>query len=204
MKFYYHPLSGNCRRALATIRFNGRDDIELVQVDFAKGEHKAPEFLAINPNGKIPALTDGDLHLWESNAIMQYVSSDSSLWPPSKVRYDIVRWQFWTTAHFGAATGKIVFERVFKPNFGMGAADEAKVEAALADFDRFAKVLDGHLEGRDYLVGEAVTLADFSVAEALTYAAPAGIDLTPYPNLARWNANLDTIEAWKSTAPQLG
>ena len=169
-----------------------------------KGEHKTPEYLEINPNGKIPALVDGDTKLWESNAIMQYISSDSSLWPPNKSRYDIARWQFWSNAHLGQATGTIAFERVFKANFGMGDADEAKVEAALANFERFAGVLDGCLEGRDWLVGDAVSLADFSVAADFQYIPAAGVDMSAYANITRWLAGLDEIDAWSKTAPQLG
>ena len=201
MKLYLNKLSPNCRRVSATVAYNGRDDIEIVNVDFQKGEHKRPAFLAINPNGKVPALTDGDLNLWESNAIMQYISSDSSLWPPSKVRYDIARWQFWGLAHLGQATGKITFQRVLKPSFGLGDPDEAVVEAALEEFNRYATVLNGQLEGQDYLVGDSVTLADFSVAASLTYAGPSGLDLSPYPNITAWLARLDEIEAWKDSGP---
>jgi glutathione S-transferase len=204
MKFYYNPMSNNCRRALATILFNGRTDIEMEVLDFKAGDLKKPEFLAVNPNGKIPALSDGDFSLWESNAIMQYVSSDSSLWPPDKSRYDIARWQFWTSAHFGPALGTIAYERLMKPHHGMGDTDEAKVEEAMTNFNGFAAVLDGALEGKDYLVNDSLTLADFSVASELTYAVPAGVDLAPYPNIQRWLGNLDTVEAWSKSAPQLG
>ncbi len=68
----------------------------------------------------------------------------------------------------------------------------------------FATVLNDHLEGRDYLVGDPLTLADFSVGAALTYVAPAQIDLTPYPSIIAWNDRLNGIEAWANSAPKPG
>lgn len=202
MKLYYHPISQNCRRVLATIYENGLD-LELEEVDLLQGAHRQPEYLAINPNGKVPTLVDGDFKLWESTAIMQYLSQDSPLWPPSKVRYDIIRWQCWAIAHFGHAIGKVVGERLVKKVFGGGEPDEAVVAAGLEEFERFATVLNGHLEGRDWLVGDGLTLADFSVAAELTYAPAVNIGLEPYPHIARWYAAISERDAWKRSAPQL-
>jgi glutathione S-transferase len=201
MKLHYHPISHNCRRVLATIYELGRDDVELNLVDLFQGEHKTPEFLKLNPNGKVPVLVDGDYSLWESTAIMQYLSGDSSLWPASKVRYDIIRWQVWGVGHWGPPIGKIVYERLVKKVTGGGEADEATVSDALGDFQQFAEVLNGHLEGRDWLVGDGITLADVSVAANLTYAPAVGIDLEPYANIRRWYDSIEAREAWKKSAP---
>jgi len=201
MKLYFNPISDNCRRVLATIHHIGRTDVELVPVDLMKGDHMKPEYLALNPNGKVPTLVDGDTTLWESVAIMQYLSSDSSLWPASKARYDIIRWQVWGVVHLGPAVGKIVGERVVKPLLRKTAPDETVVAQGLEELDRFAKVLNGHLQGRDYLVGSDLTLADLSVAASFTYAKPAKIDLAPYPNVARWYASIEALDAWKKSAP---
>jgi len=201
MKLHYHPISHNCRRVLATIFELGRDDVELNLVDLFQGEHKTPEFLKLNPNGKVPVLEDGDYSLWESTAIMQYLAGDSVLWPASKVRYDIIRWQVWGVGHWGPPIGKIVFERLVKKVTGGGEADEAKVSDALGDFQQFAEVLNGHLDGRDWLVGDGITLADISVAANLTYAPAVGIDLEPYANIRRWYDSIEAREAWKKSAP---
>jgi glutathione S-transferase len=132
---------------------------------------------------------------------MQYLSGDSSLWPASKVRYDIIRWQVWGVGHWGPPIGKIVFERLVKKVTGGGEADEAKVSDALGDFQQFAEVLNGHLDGRDWLVGDGITLADISVAANLTYAPAVGIDLEPYPNISRWYGTIEERDAWKKSAP---
>ena len=201
MKLYYHPISQNCRRVLATIHETGRSDVELQLVDLMKGEHKTPEFVALNPNGKVPVLVDGDTKLWESNAIIQYLSTDSPLWPPNKSRYDIARWQFWGLAHWSPAIGKVVYERIVKPMVGAGEPDEAVIAQGTRDFERFAAVLDGHLERRDYLVGESFSLADIAVAADLSYAGPAGLSLDSFPNVARWYGSIEQRESWKKTAP---
>jgi glutathione S-transferase len=201
MKLHYHPISHNCRRVLATIYELDRDDVELSLVDLFKGEHKSPEFLKLNPNGKVPVLEDGDYSLWESTAIMQYLAGDSSLWPASKVRYDIIRWQVWGVGHWGPPIGKVVYERLVKKVTGGGEADEAKVSDALGDFQQFAEVLNGHLEGRDWLVGDGITLADLSVAANLTYAGAVGIDIEPYADIHRWYKSIEARDAWQRSAP---
>jgi glutathione S-transferase len=73
MRLYYHPLSSNSRRVLLTAYHLGLN-LELVSVDLSRGEHKTPEYLRLNPNGKIPILVEGGFHLWESHAIMQYLA----------------------------------------------------------------------------------------------------------------------------------
>ncbi len=201
MKLYYHPISDNCRRVLATIHENGRDDIELEVVDLMKGAHKQPEFLALNPNGKVPVLVDGDLKLWESVPIMQYLSSDSPLWPPNRSRYDIIRWQCWTIAHWGPSISKVVFERLIKGFMGGGPPDEAVVAKALEDVSRFAGVLDGHLKVSKYLVGDSLTLADFTVAANTASAKKASIDLTPFEHLEAWYGRIEELDSWKKSAP---
>ena len=201
MRLYYHPISHNCRRVLATIYELDREDVELSVVDLFKAEHKNPDFLKLNPNGKVPVLEDGDYSLWESTAIMQYLSGDSALWPASKVRYDIIRWQVWGVGHWGPPIGKIVFERLVKKVTGGGEADEAKVAEAFEEFQRFASVLDSHLEERDWLVGDGLTLADLSVAANLTYAGVVGIDLEPYANIRKWYGTIEARDAWQRSAP---
>jgi len=203
VKLYYHPISDNCRRVLATVYENGQDEaVDFQLLNLLEGQHKTPEFLAINPNGKVPTLVDGDHVLWESNAIMQYLStSGSSLWPPNKSRYDIARWQFWAVAHWGPAIGKVVGERVIKPALGTGDPDQAVINAGLESFARFATVLDSHLDGRDWLVGDDLSLADLSVAANLTYAAPAQVDIGPYENLNDWYGRIEAREAWQKSAP---
>ena len=135
---------------------------EITALDFSAGDTAKPEFLALNPNAMVPVLVDGDVTLWESNAINIYLvekAGGSSLFPADpQIRADIVRWQFWELAHFNRAFGTLVFEGVIKPKFGMGAPSDGLVAFCLQELDRYAPVLDRRLEGRDTLVGDGVTL----------------------------------------------
>ena len=147
-KLYISGLSPNSRRVMMAIHENGRDDYEVVHVDLSKGGNKTPEFLAINPNGKVPALDDGDTKLWESIVMMQYLSQESPLWPASKARYDIARWQVWGVAHHQRWIDTIGFEKMLKGMFGLGEPDMARVAEAEVFVERFNGVLDGHLRSR--------------------------------------------------------
>ncbi|MCA9665211.1 MAG: glutathione S-transferase family protein [Myxococcales bacterium] len=206
MKLYVNPLSPNARKVIAVAN-HVKLDIDIEPVDLAKGQHKSPEYLALNPNGKVPTLVDGELKLWESNAIMQYMAgkAKSDLWPADDAkRADISRWQCWQLAHFGPPCAEITYERVVKPMLQQQPGDEDKVKAAEERFHQFAAVLNGALEGKKFLVGDAVTIADFTVASTLTYAAPARIPLDSYTHIKAWLARLDEVPAWKASAPKMG
>ena len=95
MKLYTNLFSPNARKVHAVAHALGID-LETHTVDLRAGEQRTPEYLALNPNGKVPTLVDGDTVLWESNAIMCYLAGkgDTDLWPKSAKRYDILRWMF--------------------------------------------------------------------------------------------------------------
>lgn len=205
MKLYTNPLSSNCRKAVAVAQHLGLD-LEEVPVDLLKNEQKTPDFLTINPNGKVPALVDGETTLWESNAIMTYLCSkvdNTDLWPKSAVRYDILRWMFWESQHMTPAAAGIAFEAMIKPRLGLGEPDQRKVEENLEAFGRHAAVLDGHLAENRYLVGDGPTLADFAVAAILALAVKPVFPMDDIPNVVRWLADLHEIPAWKNTAPRM-
>jgi len=202
MDFYTNPLSPNCRKVDAVARQLGIQ-LDYKHVDVAKGGTRTPEFLAINPNGMVPALIDGDVVLWESNAMQCYLASkiDNDLWPKSNLRYDVMRWQAWELAHFGAAARQLIFQRMLKPLLNLGKTDPARCEEEEQNFKRFAKVLDGHLADKRYLVGNQLTLADFCVASSLTYEKPAQLPLAGFPNAKRWLAALDEQPGWRASTP---
>jgi glutathione S-transferase len=205
MKLYGFPPSPNTWKVRAVAAHLGlRLDFELV--DLTKGQSRSPEYLALNPTGRTPVLVDGDFKLWESNAIMQYLASraPNSLWPnDARTRADIMRWQSWQLAHWGKeACEPLVFQRLVKKVLGLGAPDEAVVAKAIEAFNREARVLDAHLSGRSYLVGNAITLADFSVAATLFHAKEAELPIAPYSHVLDWFARVSALAAWSDTAPQ--
>ncbi|MBS0246847.1 MAG: glutathione S-transferase family protein [Proteobacteria bacterium] len=180
--------------------------LEFEIIDLSKGQQQAPDYRAINPTGRTPTLVDGDFKLWETTAIMHYLAGQrpNTLWPDDvRSRADIVRWQSWTLAHWEKESCvPLVFERLVKPILGAGPPDEAAIARGLTSFARDAKVLEAHLASRPYLVGNALTLADFSVAGPLVYFERAGIPLADYPKLHEWFGRVTSLPCWKETAPQ--
>ena len=203
MKLYYNPLSPNGRRARLAAAVLGSNVDEKV-VDFSKGEHKSPEYLALNPNGAVPTLVDGDFVLTESRAIMQYLASkkpESGLLPRDEAsRADVTRWQFWDAAHFSPALGTLAFEKIIKRMMGMGEPDNAKVGEALANFRRFAAVLNLRLDGKAYVVGNALTIADLTLASSLMYSSQTEAPVSEFSNVESWFSRITALDGWKQTA----
>ena len=204
MKLYLNMLSPNVRRVRLTAAVLGLD-LEERSLDFAKGEHKSPAFLEINPNGAVPALVDGDFVLTESRAIMQYLVSkkpESGLVPRDEaLRADVTRWQFWDAAHFSPNLATLAFERILKVMLGLGEPNIAKVDEALANFRRFGAVLDKRLAGKKFVVGETLTVADLALGSSLMYAKQAEVPIAEFPNVEAWFGRITALDAWKKTAP---
>ncbi|HEY4158386.1 MAG TPA: glutathione S-transferase family protein [Polyangiaceae bacterium] len=203
MKLYYNPLSPNVRRVRLTAAvLELKLDEQLL--DFSKGEHKSPEYLALNPNGAVPTLVDGDFVLTESRSIMQYLASqkpESGLLPrDEKARADVTRWQFWDAAHFSPQLGTLGFERALKGMLGLGDPDEGKVQEALSNFRRFAAVLNKRLEGKQYVVGNALTIADLTLGASMMYAQQVDAPLGEFPNVQALHARVTGLDGWKKTS----
>lgn len=203
MKLYYNPLSPNVRRVRLAAAVLGIQ-LEEKLLDFAKGEHKSPEYLALNPNGAVPTLVDGDFVLTESRSIMQYLASkkpESGLLPRDEAaRADVTRWQFWDASHFSPQLGTLAFEKMIKGMMGLGEPDSAKINDALGNFRRFAAVLNKRLEGKQYVVGNSLTLADLTLGSSLMYAKQTEAPIAEFPNVESWLARITALDGWKKTA----
>jgi glutathione S-transferase len=204
MKLFYNPISPNVRRARLTAAVLGIQ-LEEKKLDFAKGEHKSPEYLALNPNGAVPTLVDGDYVLTESRAIMQYLASkkpESGLLPRDEAaRADVTRWQFWDASHFSPHLAAVAFERVLKGVFGMGDPDQRKIDDALANFRRFGAVLNKRLDGKLFVVGSSLTLADLTLASSMMYSKQADVPVGELPNVQAWFSRISELDAWTKTSP---
>jgi glutathione S-transferase len=203
MKLYMNALSPNVRRVRVTAAVLDLQ-LEEIKVDLARGEQRSPEYLALNPNGAIPTLVDGDFVLTESRAIMQYLACkkpEAGLVPRDEAaRADVTRWQFWDAAHFSPQLGTITFEKIVKPRIGMGEPDARRIEEALGNFRRFAAVLDQRLDGREYVVGTSLTVADLTLASSLMYAKQVDLPLPEFPRVAAWWSRITELDAWKRSA----
>jgi glutathione S-transferase len=202
MRLYYCE-TPNPRKACAVARYLN-SPVEFVYVDLLKGENRTPEFHAVNPNDKVPVLDTGVKRLWEANAIMCHLAraANSNLWPDDERQIEIIRWFSWDQAHFSRHAGTLFFENVIKPVLGLGNPDQAAVVEATAAFVRSAEILDAHLSGRDFLIEDSLTLADFAVATLLPDAAGCGLPLSSFPQIQRWQARLDELDAWRQPFPE--
>jgi glutathione S-transferase len=203
MRLYYHPLSSNSRRVLLTAHHLGLD-LELVGVDLSKGEHKTPEVLRLNPNGRVPILVEGGFHLWESHAIMQYLtgkSPEQDIYPRDDLaRADVNRWLFWSASHFAPAAGFIIRERVSKKILGSGAPDPLEIARGEALLAGAALVLDRHLAGKQWIAQDRLTLADFALAAPLMHTSAAQLPVTEFENLQAWFARVQSLDAWTKSS----
>lgn len=201
MKLYYSETL--MPRKVCALARHLRSPVEFVRVELRRGEHKTPEFAAMNPNLKVPVLAHDGGTLWESNAIMCFLArqAGSDLFPSDERLVEMVRWLCWDLQHFTRYTGELYFEHVIRAEFGIGEPDPAAVEEALGYVRKYAKVLNDHLAGREWLVGDALTVADFAVAVALPYAERARIPLAEFPEVARWHGQLNRLPAWREPFP---
>ncbi len=113
----------------------------------------------------------------------------------------MVRWQFWDASHFSPSLGTLTFEKLIKPMMGMGDPDPRKVDEALTNFRRFGAVLDKRLEGKKHVVGDALTIADLTMASSLMYAKQTDAPLGEFPNVQAWFSRIAATDAWKETNP---
>ena len=203
MKLYYSDVLSP-RKACAAARYLDAP-LDYVFLDLGRGEHLQPDYLAINPNGKVPTLIDGDRVIWEADAVMCHLAmkAQSDFWPRDGRQVDVVGWLSWSAQHFNRHAGALYFEYIIRKRFGLGPEDLAMVEESLAGFRQFASVLDGHLADRKWLVGDAPTATDFSVAVVLPYAEAAHLPLEEFSSVGNWYARLNELEAWRYPFPHM-
>ncbi len=199
MELYNANWSPNCLRVRAVI-FELDADVEIVDVNVFGGGTKTPEYLAINPNGKVPAFVDGDLKLFESRAINAYLASldpAHRLYPADlKKRAIADQWSYWQAIHLGPSSQKLTFEKVLKEKFGRGKPDENVIAAEAKETNKLLGALEAGLQGRDWPAGE-LSIADFALASTLTRRKAAGIELGGFPNVAAWIERLESRDSWR-------
>ncbi|HUJ60305.1 MAG TPA: glutathione S-transferase family protein [Kofleriaceae bacterium] len=206
MKLYHARLSSCSRRVMMTAHILGISFDE-ISIDLSRPDDRAT-LAKVNPNGKVPVLEDGELRLWESHAIMQYLcerTPEQTLYPRSpQARADVQRWLSWNNAHLAPWIGALSFERLWKKVLGRGGPDPAQTARYEELLHPALAVLDDHLAQRAWLSGDALTLADLSLAATFMYEQPAELPVGEYRNLAPWQARVHALDAWKRTDVALG
>lgn len=182
IRFYFHPRPNPMKVALY-LEETGTP-YELVPVDTLKGEQHKPEFRAINPNGKTPAIDDDGIRVFDSNAILLYLSEKSGkLGGTPENRAELLSWMMFVASGLGPYSGQSVHFRHAAPEQIPYAANRYQREA-----QRHYEVLDTHLADRTHLVGEEFSIADIV---AWGWVDKAGVvlgdaELAGFPNLKRW------------------
>jgi len=150
------------------------------------GESRSPEFLRLNPNGHIPVLRDDDVVIWESMAINLYLARKygKGLWPKTvEDEGRAFQWSLWSMTELEEPLLTTMLHRAFLPE---AQRDPKKAEDAAERFKTPLRVLDGALAGKQYLLGDAFTVADLNVAAVLCWAFLAGLDLGKAPQAQAW------------------
>ncbi len=198
MKLYYSHNS-NPRLTVAVARYTG------AAVDFIFSTPKHPDhtrfFVTLNPNASVPILAEeGRAPLWEADAIAARLCqiTKSDLWPAADDLPDLLKWLSWTHDHFGPPCSEFYFENIVKPTFTEHREPQEVMAKHMKNFRRHAKMLDEMLMGRQWLIADKLSFADFRVAFVLPYAAKAGLPLSDYPEVQRLSNQLDQIAAWRA------
>src|SRR5256886_11530777 len=184
LRLYDNLVSGNAYKVRLILRLLGIP-FERVEVDIVRGESRTPEFLAKNPEGRIPVLRLEDgTHLFESNAIVCYLAEGTPYLPEGRLaRAQALQWMFWEQDSHepNGATG-----RHWVAHIGVPEEKRALLEQKRALGARALSVMERHLEGRTYLAADRFTVADIALY-AYTHVAPeGGFDLAPFSRLRSW------------------
>jgi glutathione S-transferase len=187
--------SGNAYKAALLLNLAGAD-WEPVWVDFFNGGARTPEFRAINEMGEVPVLSHGEVRLSQSGVILDYLSQRFREFAPGSEaeRREALRWTLWDNHKLTSniATGR--FMLAFLPE---EKRNQAVVDFLLGRARAAMKVLEGHLEGRDWIAADKLTTADLSCVGYLYFTDEFGVDMADFPNIDRWRSAIAALPGWK-------
>jgi glutathione S-transferase len=185
--FYYSPMSSATRIHWALEELGV--PYEKIKLDLAAGEQRKPEYLALNPNGKVPLLVADGTPIFESLAILIYLGEtygvDKGLYPaPGPARAEALKWMAWANVTMAEAVGRIIRNTIDR--FPEEQRNAKAGEAAKHDLLELWKIVDHAMEGKNHLVGDHFTLVDLAVGGFAAITARFGVDLSSLKNVQRW------------------
>jgi GSH-dependent disulfide-bond oxidoreductase len=194
-KLYYFP-SPNPQKVMFALLELGLE-FEPIPVDLMKREQREAWFLEINPCGRVPVLTDGDVTLWESHAILSYLGDKTGrLWRTTPAgRADALRWLFFLSGHVSPPGTELAFNRI-AVKFTGGQPDEAAIARAEKALPEVMRVLDGQLGKGEWMLGDEFTLVECAYGPVLNVIEKAGFRYRDFPNLGRYLAAIRSRPAW--------
>src|SRR5262245_57239584 len=173
---------------------------EIVPVDLTKGEQRTAEFLALNPYGRVPVLTDGALTLWESHAILAYLGDKTGkLWPTSAAgRADALRWLFFLSGHIAPPATELAYNRLAVKVLGLP-GDDAAIARGEQALPAVLSILERQLAKSTWLLGEEFTLVDCAYGPVLNVIEKAGFSFGVFPKVGTYVEALRSRPAWQET-----
>ena len=163
---------------------------EKITFDLAAGDQRKPEFLALNPNGKVPTLVVDGTPMFEALAITQWLGDKfgvaKGLWPAADApaRFEALSWTTWAYVTYGAALQRLNIAS--SPRVPAELHHPPLVAYARKELGDLLGILDGRLTARPYLLGETFTLADLIVASVITYSTFCGVSVDAHPHVQAW------------------
>lgn len=197
IKLHCFGESGHSYKAALALELSGLD-WEPVKIDFFGGQGRSPEFRGeMNIMGEAPVMIDGDVRLTQSGVIQDYISEKSGKFggKDAAERREILRWVLWDNHKLSSVAGMTRFLINFLPE------DKQPKEVIGFSQGRLTgayDVLNTHLEGRDWIVGDGITNADLTCCGYLYYPEPFGFDRSAYPNIDAWLTRLSDTPGWKA------
>jgi len=181
MKLYNVEFSGNCYKARLLMSLLDVE-CELIPINIAKREQKSDSYLQKNPLGEIPVLEDGDLLIRDSQAILVYLAKKygDDNWLPTKADELALVMQWLSTACNEIARGPMDARAHYKLKL------DIEIEKAHIKSRQILTIIDNHLEDRDWLELNRITIADIACYPYIALSHEGGITLKPYPNIVAW------------------
>ncbi|MEM1301013.1 MAG: glutathione S-transferase [Pseudomonadota bacterium] len=194
VKLHCFGESGNSYKAALALELAGVD-WEPVKVDFFGGAARTDDFRSFNVMAEAPVLETGDLKLSQSGVIQQWVvDTTGKLGGAAEDKYEVLRWVLWDNHKMSSQAGVTRFLMNFLPEDKRPAQVIGFMQGRLkAAYD----TLNRHLEGRDWIVGRDVTIADISCCSYLYYPEPFGFDRADWPNIDAWLNRTAALPGWK-------
>jgi glutathione S-transferase len=185
--FYYSPMS-----SAVTVHWALEElgvPYEKVKLDLQAGDQRKPAFLAINPNGKVPALVHDGTKIFESVAILIHLGEtfgvEKKLYPaPGLARAEALKWLVWCNVSLGEAISRL--HHASSPRVDAALHNEKAAEKAKKDVHALLDILEKEITGKQYLVEDRFSFADLQVAGWFSYLGMLGIDIKSWKNTAAW------------------
>jgi glutathione S-transferase len=199
LRFYHHPFSTFARRVRVAL-LEKKIEHEPVVLDMANRAHRAPEYLALNPYGRVPTIDDDGFVLYESAAILQYLEATRPK-PPlvpadTKSRALVDMHLRLCDLQFARPAGVIIFPKRFLPKEKW---DAAAIAQAKGEIEKHLAIVEATLGTREYLVGDAFTLADIAYLPFLQFLPL--MEIEPGPHIAAWRTRLLARPSAQATVP---